>query len=99
MKAGKRKKEKRKKDNGTKLVQWAILSFSHKTPPTLFSLHFEKTSFRWAQVKNASTPPKIFLSLPPYQTTHFLIFSPIFSQNFSILPKIHSSKHSVKEFW
>ena len=35
MKVGRRKK---KKDNGTKLVQWAILSFSHKTPPhTIFS--------------------------------------------------------------
>ena len=91
MKAGKRKKEKRKKDNGTKLVQWAILSFSHKTHSTLFSLHFGKTSFRWTQVENAWAPPKIFLSLPPYQTTLFLIFSP----NFSILPKIHPSKHSV----
>ena len=52
MKAGRRKKKKKKKDNGTKLVQWVILSFSHKTPPTLFSLHFGETSFRWAQVEN-----------------------------------------------
>ena len=93
MKAGKRKK---KKDNGTKLVQWAILSFSHKTLPTLFSLHFGETSFRWVWVENAWAPPKIFLSLPPYQTTPFLIFSPIFSPNFSILSKIHPSKHSVR---
>ena len=52
MKVGKRKK-KNKKDKGTKLVQWAILLFSHKTPPTLFSLHFGETSFRWARVENA----------------------------------------------
>ena len=79
-------------------MQWAILSFSHKTPPTLFSLHFGVTSFRWARVENAWAPPKIFLSLPPYQTTPFFIFSPIFSPNFSILPKIHPSKHSVSEW-
>ena len=78
-----------------KLVQWVILSFMHKTPPTLFFLHFGETSFRWARVENAWAPPKIFLSLPPYQTTTFLIFFPIFSPNFSILPKIHPSKHSV----
>ena len=91
------KEKKKKKDNGTKLVQWAILSFSHKTPPTLFSLHFGETSFRWAQVENTWASPKIFLSLSPYQTTPFLIFSPILSPNFSILPKIHPSKHSVTE--
>ena len=76
---------------------WAILSFTHKTLPTLFSLHFGETSFRWAWVKNVWVPPKIFLSLPPYQTTHFLIFSSIFSSNFSIFPKIHLSKHSVNK--
>ena len=42
-------------------------------------------------MENAWAPPKIFLSLPPYQTTPLLIFSP----NFSILPKIYPSKHSV----
>ena len=94
MKAGRRKKK--KKDNAMKLVQWAILSFSHKTPSTLFSLHFGETSFKWARVENALAHKKFSSpSLPPYQTTPFLIFSHIFSPNFSILPKIHPSKHSV----
>ena len=32
IKASRRKKKEKKKDNRTKLMQWAILSFNHKTP-------------------------------------------------------------------
>ena len=82
--------------NRTKLVQLAIFSFIHRTPLTLFFLHFGGTSFGWAHVKNAWASPKNFLSLPSYQTTPFPIFFPIFSTKFLIYSISSSNKHSLR---
>ena len=71
--AGKKKKN---QDNWTKLVQRAILSFTHKTPPTMFSLHFGETSFPSYQI----TPFSIF----------FPIFSPKFSIHLISPPNKHT---------
>ena len=88
MKAGRRKKK--KKDNAMKLVQWAILSFSHKTPSTLFSLHFGETSFKWARVKNALAHKK-FSSPSLLIKQHPFSFSLIFS--FQTFPSSLKSTH------
>ena len=41
-KSRQKKKKGKKNDNGTKLVQWAILSFNHKTPPHYFLFILER---------------------------------------------------------
>ena len=86
------KQGKKKTNNWTKLVQWTILSFTHKTPLIMFSLHFKETSFRWAWVENAWAASKNFLSLSSYQTTPFSIFSP----KFFINPISPPNKHTLK---
>ena len=86
MKAGRRKKKKKKKDNAMKLVQWAILSFSHKTPSTLFSLHFGETSFKWARVENALAHKK-------FSSPSLLIKQHIFSFSHQTFPSSLKSTH------
>ena len=90
------KKKKKKPRQPTKLVQLAIFSFIHQTLPTLFFLHFGGTSFEWARVKNAWASLKNFLSLPPYQTTPFPIFFPIFSTKFLVYSISSSNKYTLR---
>ena len=75
-----------------KLVQSAILSFTHKTPPTLFSLYFGETSFRWAQVENAWAHQK-FSSPSLLTKQHPFSFSPLFS--LQIFPSSLKSTHPI----
>ena len=61
-----------------------------------FSLHFGEIELWWAQRENSWAPPLFSPPPPLIQTPISPIFSPIFHSFFSILPKIHPSKHSLK---
>ena len=73
--------------------QFCPIYSSSFSPP--FSLHFGEIELWWAQRENSWAPP-LFSPPPPLIQTPFPpIFSLFFHSFFSILPKIHPSKHSL----
>ena len=78
--------------------KWTFLSYIYQTPPTQFSPHFGERTFWWAQRDNTWTPLS-FSSLPlpakhsPKSSCCCWFF---FLSSSFILPKIHSTKHTLK---
>ena len=96
----KKRKEKRKQCIGLSSCakcKWAFLSYIYQTSPTQFSPHFGENFLVGLERKHIDSTI-IFLSPSPNQilSKKFspLIFSPFFFC--SILPKIHSTKHTLK---
>ena len=93
LKLGLEKKKKIKKQRIETHVQLAHRHFCHspiRIPPTQFSPNFEEKSFRWTQEENTRGPSSF--SPIPLPTKHYSKSFP-FSFCFSIIPKIHSTKH------
>ena len=61
-----------------------------------FSLQFGEIVFWRGRRENWWVPPKSLLFSTLNQTTKNIIFSPLFSPSFSILPKITPNKHSLR---
>ena len=95
--------ERKKREYWTRLIckcKWTFLSYIYQTLPTKFSLYFEEKTFLWARRENTWTP-LLFFSLPllaKHSPKSFLSsFSPFFFFFFFfILPKIHSTKHTLR---
>ena len=62
-----------------------------------FSLQFGEIVFWRGRRENWWVPPKSLIFSTFNQTTKNIIFSPLFSPSFSILPKITPNKHSLKQ--
>ena len=62
-----------------------------------FSLQFGEIVFWRGRRENWWVPPKSLIFSTLNQTTKNIIFSPLFSPSFSILPKITPNKHSLKQ--
>ena len=90
-----RQKKKKKNRERQKVGCWMVGKFFQHTSFLFFvpfSFHFGEIEFRWAWRENSRAP----LFSPPLNQTPFpLIFSPIFHSLFSILPKIHPTKHTL----
>ena len=63
-----------------------------------FSLKFGEIVFWRGRRENWWVPPKSLLFSTLNQTTKNIIFSPLFSPSFSILPKITPNKYSLRDF-
>ena len=61
-----------------------------------FSLQFGEIVFWRGRRENWWVPPKSLIFSTLNQTTKNIIFSPLFSPSFSILPKITPNKHSLR---
>ena len=70
---------------------WVFLLFTYQISSTQFSPHFGEKTFWWTQRENTWTPPSFSsLSLP---VKHF---PKCFLSSFSLLPKIYSTKHTLR---
>ena len=86
----------KKKNSNNKKKMWAILSKYFCPTFTLIFSPIWRDCVLEGRRENWWVPPKSLIFSTLNQTTKNIIFSPLFSPSFSILPKITPTKHSLR---
>ena len=86
-----------KKNSNNKKKMWAILSKYFCPTFTLIFSPIWRDCVLEGEERKLVGPTKISPLFHPQPNNQKIIFSPLFSPSFSILPKITPNKHSLKE--